>query len=83
MTGMYWHTDAYLENHLAEAKDEKRKTTLRSRKVYAADASGHPDVNATVYDFSYKECGSMLISAILLIIIKEQPRQKNMQKARA
>ena len=83
MTGMYWPLTLTLKNHLAEAKDEKGKPLYAAGKVYAADASGHPDVNATVYDFSLtKNVVQMLISAILLIIIMSN-LAKNMQKARA
>lgn len=70
--------DEYLEkNHLADAKDAKGKPLYAVGKVYAADAAGLPDVNASVYDFSLtKNVVQMLLSAILLIVIMSNLAKK-------
>lgn len=65
------------ENHLDEVKDEKGKPVFKNGKIYALDASGKPDVNTTVWDFSItKNVAQMLISVILLIWIMTRIAKK-------
>lgn len=58
--------DEYLEAH--HLKDAKGNPLFKSGKIYAVDAEGKPDADASVYDFSLtRNVTQMLLSVLLLI----------------
>jgi F-type H+-transporting ATPase subunit a len=68
----------YMEaHHLDEVKDKKGKPVYKEGKIYALDASGKPDLNTTVWDFSItRNVTQMLLSVILLIVIMTRIAKK-------
>lgn len=71
-------TEEYLKkNNLAEVKDSAGKPLYKEGAVYAADANGLPDLNASVYDFSLtRNVVQVFISVILLVLIMSNIAKK-------
>jgi F-type H+-transporting ATPase subunit a len=65
------------KNKLDEVKNEKGDPVFKAGKIYAVDASGKPDLQVKVYDFSItRNVFQMLVSVLLLILIMTRIAKK-------
>jgi F-type H+-transporting ATPase subunit a len=61
--------DHFMEkNGLDKAKDGKGQPLYEAGKIYAVDASGMPDLNAKVYDFSFTKNVAQLVFSLILLV---------------
>jgi F-type H+-transporting ATPase subunit a len=74
---MLLNKDFIEKNELDKVKDEKGNPVFKAGKIYRVDASGKPDLDIKVYDFSItRNVAQMLISVLLLILIMTRIAKK-------